>query len=163
MATIGTIKEIKPVDGQLQAVIETGSGPAVTATIMQAGAVDFFPIPGDRVLYHYAGKEVVVSAIFSEDNSAAPGEWLVFSRNPAGEVQAVLHLKADGTVNAGTGADFVALAAKVDALWATLDKLFRTDWTPVANDGGAALQMAWLTVAFPTPPSSVASTNLKAD
>lgn len=57
---------------------------------------------------------------------------------------------------------FVAMATLTDFIFATIDTIFRTGWTPVANDGGAALKAAWL-AAFATPPGSVASTNLKAD
>jgi hypothetical protein len=57
---------------------------------------------------------------------------------------------------------FVALATKVDALWAALDTVIRTAWIVAPNDGGAALKAAY-TAAFPTPPATVTSTNLKAD
>jgi hypothetical protein len=57
---------------------------------------------------------------------------------------------------------FVSLAQKIDLIISKLDTVFRTAWTPVAQDGGAALKTAYLT-AFTTPPSSTASTNLKAD
>jgi hypothetical protein len=57
---------------------------------------------------------------------------------------------------------FVAMSTLVDFIFTTIDTIFRTGWTPVANDGGAALKTAWL-AAFITPPSTVASTNLKAD
>ena len=80
-----------------------------------------------------------------------------------------VQLRASGTtMEATTGGavsstgGFVALATLVDLLWSTLDTLFRTGWTPVPNDGGAALKAAYL-LAFPTPPTTVASSNLKAD
>lgn len=164
MATLGTIKEISTVDGQHVAIIETGSGPAVTATIMQGGSVDFNPLAGDRVLFHYVGREVVVSAIFSEDATSAPGEWLVFSRNTAGVVQATLHLKADGTVNAGNGSDFVAMST-------TTDQKIEAIYNAIASaavgsaDGGAAFKaniIAALDISWPLI-GSIASTNLKAD
>lgn len=161
MATLGIIKEIRITDGQLKAIVETGSGEAVTATVMQAGTVDYYPLPGDRVLYHYAGQEVVVSAIFSEDNSVALGEILLFSRDAAGVVQATFHLKADGLTVVGQGLDFVAMAAKVNAMFALIDSIITT-WVPVANDGGAALQTLWST-AYPAGKQDVDSANLKAD
>ena len=64
-------------------------------------------------------------------------------------------------VAAGSGSDFVAMATKVDTLWTTLYTLLTT-WTPVPTDGGAAFKTAAI-AAFPTPPSSVASGNLKAE
>lgn len=67
-----------------------------------------------------------------------------------------------GTFDVGNGSDFVAMSAKVDALWDAFYNMFTT-WGPVANDGGAALKTQF-TVFFPAPgPSPVASTNLKAD
>lgn len=71
--------------------------------------------------------------------------------------------RADGSVAFAEGAatDFVALAAKVDAIIAKLDGVFRTDWVPVAQDGGAALKTAYA-AAFGAPPSSVAATKTKA-
>lgn len=59
-------------------------------------------------------------------------------------------------------ASFVALATLVDLFIATFDTVMRTAWTPVGQDGGAALKAAYV-AAFVAPPNSVASTNLKAD
>jgi hypothetical protein len=66
------------------------------------------------------------------------------------------------TGGAPTASDFVAMAAKVDAFISTFDTVMRNVWVPVANDGGTALQTAYL-AAFGTAPVSTASTNLKAD
>ena len=82
-----------------------------------------------------------------------------------GGIQARVNSTAFEVVTGGAGpaADFVAMSAKVDLLWTTLYNLFVTGWTPAANDGGAALKTAFV-AAFPPPgPSSVASSNLKAD
>jgi hypothetical protein len=82
-----------------------------------------------------------------------------------GGVQLRINSSAVEAVSGGAGpaADFVAMAAKVDLLWATLYTLFTSGWVVSPNDGGAALKTAFA-AAFPPPgPSSVASTNLKAD
>ncbi len=57
------------------------------------------------------------------------GEWKVF-------------LDADGTVHLGErdASDFVALASKVDAEFARIWDML-SNWTPVAQDGGAALKL----------------------
>lgn len=65
------------------------------------------------------------------------------------------------TVDTGAASDFVAMATKVDTLWTTLYTLLTT-WIPVPMDGGAAFKTAAI-AAFPSPPSSVASGNLKAE
>lgn len=164
MAMIGTIKEISTVDGQHTVIIETGSGPAVTATVMQSAGVDFQPLAGDRAVYHYAGSEVVVSAIFSEDATSGPGEWLVFSRDSAGVVQAKVHLKSDGTVNCGTGADFVSMSTTTDQ---KIEAIYNAIAAAVVGsaDGGATFRtniIAALDISWPAI-GSIASTNLKAD
>lgn len=111
MGRIGTIKEVSTSAGQHTVFVEDGPGPGVTATILQSGAVDFQPMRGDRVLYHDTGQEIVVSAIFSEDASSGPGEWLVFSRNASGAVTATLHLKADGEASVVNDAGFFKLTS----------------------------------------------------
>lgn len=63
-------------------------------------------------------------------------------------------------LSASTGG-YVALAQKVDLLWTTLYTLLTT-WVPAPPDGGAAFKAASI-AAFPTPPTSVACSNLKAD
>lgn len=71
-----------------------------------------------------------------------------------------------GAVAALTG--FVAMALKVDQQLQDIRDLLQGNgvppfqWTPVANDGGAALQTA-ATSRWTVTPASTASTNLKAD
>ncbi len=67
----------------------------------------------------------------------------------------VVHLGSD---NAG---HFVPTATKVDALFARLDSVLR-GWTPVANDGGAALKTAFMS-EFPAAPLTTAGTKAKTD
>ena len=68
------------------------------------------------------------------------------SKTPAG------HL-----VSLAGGADFVALAAKVDANFKEIKDMF-SGWTPVPNDGGAALK----TLSDSLSLSSTAATKVKA-
>lgn len=161
---IGQIKELSIVDGQITAVVETGSGPAVTATVMPQAGGEFHPQVGDTVYFRHAGQEVVVLGIFSSDAITTPGESLIFARNAAGEVVTKIHLKADGIAYVGTGLDFVALAAKVDA---SIDAIVNAiaGAAVLAGDGGAAFKAnigAALGISLPAI-GSVASTNLKAD
>lgn len=74
-----------------------------------------------------------------------------------------VYLDAEGKVHLGGGtaaAAFAARADKVDAFIATMDQLLRTDWIVVPTDGGAALKAAFA-AAFPTPPTTVAASNVK--
>jgi len=57
----------------------------------------------------------------------------------------------------GPSADFVALAAKVDANFNAIKSMF-SGWTPVPNDGGAALKTASASLSLP----ATAATKLKA-
>lgn len=170
MALIGHIKEIQvSPENQIEAIVMTGNGQELTATVFASSGSEFFPVRGDVALCHEAGSEIVISAILHGDASTLSGEGTIFARDAAGNVTGSIHLAVDGTitmtpgitVNVGTASDFVAMAAKVDALWATLWGMF-TAWAPQATDGGAALKTQFQT-AFPSSPSSVASTNLKAD
>ena len=70
--------------------------------------------------------------------------------------------RADGSVSfaEGVGADFVALAGKVDGIIAKLDGVLR-NWVVAPQDGGLALQNAYK-LAFPSAPASVAATKTKA-
>jgi len=79
---------------------------------------------------------------------------------------AQVHIKPGGTVevtSAGgeTADDFVAQGGKVTSALDILKDLF-DNWTPSAQDGGAALKTAWglVTGSFDT---DVASSNLKSD
>jgi hypothetical protein len=74
----------------------------------------------------------------------------------------VFQINADGTNNLGaaSGAAFVALASLVTAQLNAL-KAAIVGWTPVPNDGGAALKAA-LTTLFSTWPGNVAATKAKA-
>lgn len=172
---IGIIKEIRITGDQHVAVIETGAGPAVTATVMQPGNMDFCPMPGDAVLYHENGREIVISAISAQNASTGLGETLIFARDATGQVSASVHLKATGqvvishgegqTVVAGTGSDSVAMSTKVQTLWTCLLTALKAWQEPKPPDGGVALAAALVT-AFTSAaldPPNVASKNLKAD
>jgi len=68
------------------------------------------------------------------------------------------------TVVVGGDSDYLALAAKVDAALIALSNTF-TAWTPVPNDGGAALKTLLITLQTgpPTWPASVAASKAKGE
>lgn len=170
---VGIIKSVLTEEGQVVAVVMTGSGRAVTAQVMQAGPIDFFPCVGDRALCFELGEEIVVSAVFAEDSSTGIGEARIFGRNAAGVVVSTIHLKETGqivltpatSVSVGAGVSAVALSTNVEALWTCLLTALK-GWTGTKPpDGGVGLAAA-LTAAFATAgldPPVVGSTNLKAD
>jgi phage baseplate assembly protein gpV len=66
---------------------------------------------------------------------------------------------ADHVVLGRDAADYAALASRVDTYMKAVDSVIRT-WSPVAQDGGSALKVAFL-AQFPAPPSSVAAQCVK--
>jgi hypothetical protein len=180
---IGHIKEVKVEDGQVISIIETGSGPAVTATIMPMGALDFQPLPGDSVLFHRAGKEIAVSAVFSEDNQAGPGEAVLFSRQMVDKtisITAMVHLKSDGKIElkpgagkaaeVGTGSDAVAKSTPLDTYLSALLTAVAPSGTPIVTPApgatcpvAVAIKAAMMAAFPPAGSGSCGSTNLKAD
>jgi hypothetical protein len=180
LADVGKIIEIAKEDGQLIARIDCDWGQQITATIQQSSGVDFYPLAGDRVVFHRTGgSEIVITAIFSGDSEVDPGEFKVASRNQAGTVSAVFHLKADGsiaitngtgkTVNVGGASGFVAMAQGIDLFLTTLCTSVAPGGTPVvtptpgASCPVAAAVYAAMMAAFTSSTSDCGSTNLKAD
>lgn len=159
---IGTIIEMsKNSDGDIECRVDFGSGDECTAVLGQShGRIDY-PMIDDEVAVDRMGAENVIAAAFTAVDGVNTGESIMYSRDSSGSVSASVKCSSDGIVKNGDGTDFVAMSAKADALWAKLDSVFRS-WVPVVNDGGAALKTAY-TGSFASPPSSVASTNLKAD
>jgi hypothetical protein len=96
----------------------------------------------------------------AKDAAAAAAGGLVGIPNDPAQMQFV-----PGGIKLGAAAaQPVALAggtAGVDAFIAALYKLFTSGWTPVPNDGGAALKAAF-TLAFPAPPATTGAAIVKA-
>ena len=65
------------------------------------------------------------------------------------------------TVQSGSSPDYVALAGKVDAFIDKFEQLF-SSWSPVPNDGGAALK-AQFAALFSSPTPSVAAIRLRSE
>lgn len=97
-----------------------------------------------------------LSRVLKEDLSSG-----VFGKEKAAQIRAKGSTVEVVSNGAPSALDFVAMSTKVDAQLTEIRTLLTT-WTVAPNDGGAALKTAaaalWL-----TPPSSVASSNLKAD
>jgi len=178
MAAIGHIKEVTITDGQITAVVETGTGQAVTAKLMAAAGAEFYPLAGDAVLFHWAGQEVIISAVLHGDASTAGGEALVFSRNASGDVVASIYLKADGKViitttgaEVGAGGDAVAMSTPINTFLDTLAAAVSPGGVGIVTPSpGAACPVAVairaaMSAAFPPAlsPASTGSTNLRAD
>jgi hypothetical protein len=123
--------------------------------------------PMDQIDFrtHDLSDAVAIPAFYPSSKSITDliGNDGVFGKEKGTQVRSkgdTIEVTTKGLASAIGG--FVAMAQKVDLIISVLDTVFRTAWVPVPNDGGAALKTAYL-AAFSTPPSSVASTNLKAD
>ena len=145
------------------AKIDPGDGANVTARHFADAGDDSHPLPGDFVATVEApgsgGAQVTGYLDTVNEPQAAAGEKRIYSRDSDGAVMAVVWLKADGTIELGSPDDFVALAAKVDAEIQRIWDLF-ANWTPVPQDGGAALKTA--ASAASAAVQSVASQTVKA-
>lgn len=180
MADIGEILEVENEDGQLVARIDCGWGQQVSAVVQQSAGCDFYPLKGDRVVFHRtSGSEIVITAIYASNSGVAAGEWKIASRNQTGTVAAVFHLKADGsikitngtgkTVDVGGASGFVAMAQKLDTFLTSLCTAVAPGGvavvTPIpgATCPVAAAVYAAMIAAFTSSTSDCGSTNLKAD
>jgi hypothetical protein len=142
------------------------------AQVLFAPGFASVPVEGDRLLI--MSKQGELYAIggacqnVEESLGLTAGSRAVYSTDTSGVLQAIIRLLADGKINitgdvtiGESSPGFVALSAKVDALWLSFYNMF-SGWTPVAQDGGTALKTAF-TTAFPSAPESVAATKLKTE
>lgn len=171
---IGHIKTLKVVDGQYEITVDTGSGPAVTATLMFPPGIDAKPIKGDAVRFSRNGQEIAITGLFTEDVQAGDGEAILFSRSSDGAAVASVWMKSTGAIEilpdagqvagVGNASDFVAMSSKTDAkVQAIVDAI--TNATVGSADGGAAFKANMISLLGASIPTigSVASNNLKAD
>lgn len=171
---IGHIKTLKVVDGQYEITVDTGSGPAVTATLMFPPGIDAKPIKGDAVMFSRNGQEIAITGLFTEDVQAGDGEAILFSRSSDGAAVASVWMKSTGAIEilpgagqvagVGNASDFVAMSSKTDAkVQAIVDAI--TNATVGSADGGATFKANMISLLGASIPTigSVASNNLKAD
>jgi hypothetical protein len=172
---IGHIKTVSVVDGQYEITVDTGSGPAVTATLMFPPGIDAKPLAGDAVRFSRNGQEIAITGLFTEDVQADDGEAILFSRSGDGSIVASVWMKKDGSIEilpdsgqvAGVGdaSDFVAMAAKTDAKVDAIVDAITNAAVGGAPDAGAAFKANMVSLLGVSIPAigSVASANLKAD
>jgi hypothetical protein len=172
---IGHIKTVSVVDGQYEITVDTGSGPAITATLMLPAGIDAKPLAGDAVRFSRNGQEIAITGLFTEDVNADDGEAILFSRSGDGSIVASVWMKNDGSIEilpdsgqvAGVGdaSDFVAMAAKTDAKVDAIVYAITNAAVGGAPDAGAAFKANMVSLLGVSIPAigSVASTNLKAD
>lgn len=128
---------------------------------------EFYQIPGiynrpqDEVrglVFDCNGNNIVVAAHdYNFDEAIEKGETLIYSYDSDGVLQGKILINASGEIVLNDGTDtavkFSKLKEVADELQQTITDLKTaiSGWTPVANDGGAALKAAlstWLGVSF---------------
>lgn len=109
---------------------------------------------------------IAINDLVDIDENLDPGEKKIYAVDSSNNIVSSIYLRNTGIVEVGGGDQFVALANKVDSFISDVVDLL-TGWTVLAQDGGAALQTEakalWDVGMGGTPPSTVASSNLKAD
>lgn len=123
---------------------------ASTAKQANNFGLDSNPVKGMTAIYSETmknGKTVIIGYI-NRDQLAAIGETRLYSLNSSGVLQTYLWLKNNGDILIGGDADFLIGFNKtkesIDELKTSVNDLksIFTSWTPVPNDGGAALKVA---------------------
>lgn len=120
---------------------------------------DSNPIAGMRAIYAETsdkGKQVIIGYI-NKNQLAGVGEHRIYATDSNGNLKFYIWQKADGTCEIGGSGDnmvrFSKLKEAFDELQNDVKNLKQafTSWTPVPNDGGAALKTAsatWAGAAF---------------
>jgi hypothetical protein len=136
-----------------------GNGDVQTARQVTPFGIDSSPVKGMRAVYgetNKKGKPVIVGYL-NKNLLAADGETRMFSLDSEGALATFIWIKADGTMEIGGNADFMLRFSKtkevIDELQSDIETLKNafTAWTPVPNDGGAALKTGtatWAGTAF---------------
>jgi hypothetical protein len=153
--------------------LSTTGEEVVVEELVSAGSVFRLPRAGELALIGFVDGDrnegYVVGWIARPENSPAPssvvsGVVYLYARD--GEdirirTDGRVTVEADEILLGGDGAlSYVALATKVDILWAKLYGVF-TAWIPTSGDG-IALKTAW-TIAFPSVPDSVGSDKVRSE
>lgn len=92
------------------------------------------------------GEPVIIGFINKKLIDLEPGETSVFSTDENGALSTFIHMLADGTMKIGGDADnavrYGQTAASINELKDDVNQLKNliASWTPVPNDGGAALK-----------------------
>lgn len=102
---------------------------------------------------------IAINDLVDIDENLDPGEKKIYAVDSSNNIVSSIYLRNTGIVEIGGGDQFVALANKVKTALDFINNVF-SSWTPVANDGGAALKTAWSAGISET---DVSSSNLKAD
>lgn len=115
--------------------------------------------PGDLGMHTLDGA-VAIPGVFPDSSKLndASGTTMKLGKDGASSAQIEL---TDTQVKLGGGAQFVALANKVKT-WLDAFNTAVSGWTPVPNDGGAALKTALSTLIGGVPSTDVSAANVKA-
>ncbi len=152
--TIST--EIDDLSRRIIKVLRFGKSDVQTSLEGMPFGLDSNPIKNLVAIYAETsekGKTVIIGYL-NKNQLAAVGENRFFSTDENGELKTFIWLKNNGTIEIGGDADnavrYSPVADSVNEIKndiATLKQIFAAGWTPIPNDGGAALKAAAATWA----------------
>lgn len=137
-------------------ILGYGSKDVQTIHNVQPFGIDARPVPGYRGIYADTAskEEKILIGIIHESVLVDEGEIRLRSEDSDKAEQAYLYLKNDGNIEINGDADnlmrFLNTKAVIEEIQndlASIKQVFSTTWTPVPNDGGAALKTAAATWA----------------
>jgi hypothetical protein len=116
--------------------------------------------PGDNRMHPLAGAMAIPCNLYPSSQALqdVDGTNMVIGKDGTSGAQVVI---TPTGIELGGNAAAVALASKVKA-WFDAFNAAVTGWTPVANDGGAALKAALSTLISGTPSTDPSAQNVKA-
>jgi hypothetical protein len=147
--------ELNSLSQRIVKVLRYGRSDVQTATESGPFGIDSMPVKNLIAVYAETKQkgETVIVGYLLRDKVADLGETRIFSTNAAGVFQTYIWLKNNGDIHFAGDDDnlvrFAAVKATIEELQndiANLKSAFN-GWTPVPNDGGAALKAASLTWA----------------
>lgn len=128
---------------------------ARTAEDVSSYGIDSNPVKDMVAIYAESGVsgETVIIGYINKNRLAQVGETRLFSTDANGNLKTSIWLKNDGNIELGGNTDNLLRFSKTKEVLdelkndiTTLKNIFKT-WTPVPNDGGAALKTASTTWA----------------
>lgn len=142
------------IETYIKGTIESRINERIQSLLYASSGDDSPPLSEDRILIikiDGTGK-YIASGVLCESQGAEPGEKKLYSRDNNGNIQAIIYLKGDGTIeingnskNAARVDDSTQSTSSEDATyWAWLAGLITvfSVWVPIPGDGGTVLKTA---------------------
>lgn len=121
-------------------IIESRINERIQSLLYAPSGDDSPPLPGDRILiFKVDGTgNYAISGILTKSQGAEPGEKKLYSRDSNGDVQAVIYLKGDGTIEINGNANFAVSWTDLNAALQALVTAINATFATKADAAGAA-------------------------